>query len=108
VLNDSAKMGNRFKRGLPRLLRYRDYPAVKIGRFGVRLEAQKHGVGRDFLDILRTLFLWDNRTGCRIMTVDAYAEAVGFYLRNGFQFFSEDDSSADTRAMFFDLMRFKP
>ena len=108
VLNDSAKMGNRFRRKLPKVCHYRDYPAVKIGRLGVRQEAQGQGVGRDFLNILRTLFLRDNRTGCRIMTVDAYAEAVGFYQQSDFQFFSDDDSGQDTRAMFFDLARFKP
>lgn len=26
----------------------------------------------------------DNRTGCRLMTVDAYVDAVPFYIRNGF------------------------
>ena len=107
LLNDSAKMGSRFRRRLPRACHYRDYPAVKIGRLGVRQEAQGRGVGRDFLDILRTLFLQDNRTGCRIMTVDAYAASISFYEKNGFQFFSEEDSEQDTRAMFFDLARFQ-
>ena len=108
LLNDSAKMGSSFKRRLPRICQYRDYPAVKIGRLGVRKEVQGQGVGRYFLDILRTLFLRDNRTGCRMMTVDAYAGSVHFYRQNDFQFFSENDSGQDTRAMFFDLARFKP
>jgi GNAT superfamily N-acetyltransferase len=107
LLNDSAKMGNRFKRRLPKVCHYRDYPAVKIGRLGVRQEAQGQGVGRDLLDILRVLFLQDNRTGCRIMTVDAYAESAGFYRQNGFQYLSADDREQDTRAMFFDLARFR-
>jgi GNAT superfamily N-acetyltransferase len=108
LLNDSAMMDKRFKKKMPRVCQYSVYPAVKIGRFGVRQEAQGKNVGSDFLDLIRLLFLENNRTGCRLVTVDAYADAVGFYQRNGFQFFHPGDEGEDTRAMFFDLIRFKP
>jgi GNAT superfamily N-acetyltransferase len=108
LLNDAARMDKSFRRKLPNACRYSVYPAVKIGRLGVRREAQGKHVGGDLLNIIRTLFLLNNRTGCRLVTVDAYREASGFYQRNGFQCFSSDDENEDTRAMFFDLARFKP
>ncbi|MDL2207801.1 GNAT family N-acetyltransferase [Desulfovibrio sp. OttesenSCG-928-M16] len=108
LLNDSAKMDRAFRRKMPRVCQYSVYPAVKIGRFGVRVEAKGQGVGRDFLDCIKTLFLTYNRTGCRLITVDAYTEATGFYQRCGFRFFTEDDQGQETRSMFFDLARFRP
>jgi predicted GNAT family N-acyltransferase len=107
LLNDSAKMDRSFRRKMPRVCQYSVYPAVKIGRFGVRIEAKGQGVGRDFLDCVKTLFSTDNRAGCRLVTVDAYTAAAGFYRQCGFRFFNEDDAGEVTRAMFFDLARFR-
>ena len=90
---------------MPRACQYSAYPAVKIGRLGVRIEVQGKNVGRDMLEIVRNLFLSDNRTGCRLLTVDAYVEATGFYQKNGFQFFGDDDEGKETRAMYSDLAR---
>ena len=96
LLNDSAKMNRAFRRRMPRICQYSVSPAVKIGRFGVRVEAKGQGVGRDFMDCIKTLFLTDNRTGCRLITVDAYAEATGFYQQCGFQCFNDDDAGEAT------------
>jgi predicted GNAT family N-acyltransferase len=108
LLNDSTRMDKHFRRKMPRVCQYSVYPAVKIGRLGVRQETQKKNVGSDLLNIICTLFLLNNRTGCRLVTVDAYREATGFYQKNGFQFFNSDDEGEDTRAMFLDLIRFQP
>ncbi|SLM30375.1 hypothetical protein MTBBW1_2200029 [Desulfamplus magnetovallimortis] len=53
------------------------------------------------------LFLLDNRTGCRLITVDAYndSKVLKFYQKNDFSLFSEKDKNKKTRAMFFDLKR---
>ena len=48
-----------------------------------------------------------SRSRPRIMTVDAHAESVDFYLKSNFQFFSDADKDSDTRVMYFDLARFK-
>lgn len=45
----------------------------------------------------------DNKTGCRFLTVDAYADAIPFYLKNGFIPLNEDDVGQATRLLFFDL-----
>ena len=45
----------------------------------------------------------DNKTGCRFLTVDAYAGAVPFYLKNGFIPLNDEDADADTRLLYFDL-----
>ena len=33
----------------------------------------------------------ENKTGCCFITVDAYATAVGFYMKNGFRFLGEKE-----------------
>lgn len=52
------------------------------------------------------MFTHGNRTGCRFITVDAYHDAVGFYLKCGFDFISEKDQNEITRSMYYDLKRF--
>ena len=51
----------------------------------------------------KRFFVVDNKTGCRFLTVDAYADAVPFYLKNGFVPLNEDDKDDDTRLLYFDL-----
>lgn len=86
--------------------RYRQWPAVKIARLGVRREVQGKNIGTHMINLLKTLFVTDNRTGCRIITVDAYNKprVLRFYERNGFQFLTEKDKNKDSRAMWFDLL----
>ena len=40
----------------------------------------------------------DNRTGCRLVTVDAYVEAVPFYQKNGFEIPEDMKKSADKKS----------
>lgn len=65
-----------------------DYPAVKIGRFGVNRSYRNTGShwGSRTLDFIKYWMITGNKTGCCFITVDAYATAVGFYLKNGFRF----------------------
>ena len=56
-------------------------------------------------NILRFPLLYrvDNKSGCRFLTVDAYADAVPFYLKNGFVPHNDDDKDDETRLLYFDL-----
>jgi acetyltransferase, GNAT family len=40
---------------------------------------------------------------CRLITVDAYKQAIPFYQKMGFKFLTEDDKNDTTRLMFLDL-----
>lgn len=98
----------RFKRKLPRSKHRKDYPAVKIGRLAVSKEycGKKHGTR--ILNYVKYLFITNNRTGCRFITVDAYAPARTFYEKNGFHYFQTTDKTkelqnTDTVLMYFDL-----
>jgi ribosomal protein S18 acetylase RimI-like enzyme len=65
------------------------YPAVKITWLGVSKDSQRMGAGTDMLDITKLIFASEeNRTGCRIITVDARnsGQAVGLYRKAGFVF----------------------
>lgn len=50
------------------------------------------------------MFVIENKTGCRFLTVDAYLDAVPFYEKNGFRFMNAEDNDPHTRHMYYDLM----
>ena len=97
---------NRFrkKRGFPNEKRLKSYPAVKLCRLGVEKFAKGQQIGTTVLDYIKSMFVIENKTGCRFLTVDAYLEAVPFYVKNGFRFMTQDDNDPHTRLMYFDLM----
>ena len=88
---------------------YRVWPAVKIARLGTRSGLQSLGGGTQVINMLKRMFIRENRTGCRIMTVDAYnnPRTLRFYEKNDFSFLTDKDSERATRAMFFDLQRLR-
>ena len=100
---------------------YPYYPAVKIARLGVSKELQRKDIGTHLVNMIKEMFLTDNRTGCRLLTVDSYNKphVINFYeKRNGFQFFpgeerkkvtSEEDFKKKPRSltMFYDLKRLR-
>ena len=69
---------------------------------------QGSGLGQEILDWLKILFLTENRTGCRFITVDAYnnERTIAFYEQNEFRFLTSSDEDEDTRQMYFDLKPF--
>jgi GNAT superfamily N-acetyltransferase len=93
---------------LPWGKRYRDLPAVKIGRLGIASKYQNAGIGTQVIDFIKMWFTSGNKTGCRLITVDAYnnPRTIKFYSKNGFDFLSQSDEIDKTRLMYFDLMRF--
>ena len=86
---------------------YESFPAVKIGRLGVLSDYARLGLGTYLMNMTKDLFLTDNRTGCRFITVDAYNEpnVIKFYQKNGFDFLWDQDNNEKTRIMYFDLIR---
>ena len=73
-----------------------DYPAVKIGRFGVNKDFSGTGMhwGTHTLDFIKAWMIDLNKTGCCFITVDAYATAVTFYQKNKFEFLGNKEKKA--------------
>jgi GNAT superfamily N-acetyltransferase len=86
---------------------YTSYPAVKIGRLGVHIKYQSDGIGSHLINITKKMFITNNRTGCRYLTVDAYNDepTMRFYLKNHFNFLYDKDKKSEHRIMYFDLKR---
>lgn len=82
---------------------FRSYPAIKICRLATSLNHQGEGIGTLIVNMIISSYQQDNRAGCRFITVDAYANAIPFYLNRGFFPLSKEDAGADTRLLFFDL-----
>ena len=82
---------------------YTSYPAMKIGRLAVSENFKGKGYGRDILNFTKVLFVDNNRTGCKFITVDAYRESLDFYVKNGFKYLSSRDKKSDTRLMYYNL-----
>lgn len=102
-LNSNRKWKRLFRDRFPNNKRFKSYPAVKIGRFAVSNNYQNQGIGKNILDFLKHLFISNNRTGCRYITVDAYDKSLPFYKKNYFNFLTESDIGQDTRLMYYDL-----
>ena len=83
--------------------RLRSYPAIKIGRLGISKNAQHQSIGTYLLEFIEDYFIIDNKSGCRFVTVDAYVDAIPFYIKNNYQFLNNDDEDKHTRVMPFDL-----
>lgn len=83
--------------------RLKSYPAAKICRLGIALSAKGQSLGTFILDFVKSFFVFDNKTGCRFITVDAYTEAVPFYLKNNFLPLSNEADTDHTALLFFDL-----
>ena len=119
-----AELPNNAKRRLVKLIPWvkqgRNYPAVLIGRLGVSRKYRNQKIGSQIIDFIKAWFLSDhNKTGCRIVVVDAYnkEDVLHFYSNdnNKFSFlFKEEsqeklynsvavDEALKTRQMYFDL-----
>ena len=83
--------------------RLRSYPAIKIGRLAIAESAQHQSIGTYLLEFIEDYFIVDNKSGCRFVTVDAYVDAIPFYIKNNYQFLNNDDEDKRTRVMYFDL-----
>lgn len=88
VLADAIILETRERKGLR--LRHEDHPvipALKIARLGVAasFRARHRGVGEALMAFAFLLALdLGERVGCRLLTLDAYAQSLEFYQRLGF------------------------
>lgn len=103
---EQKKLWNRLNRRVANSKHRKDYPAVKIGRLAVSARYEGLGMGGAIILQIKHVFATLSRSACRFLTVDAYASAVPFYEKCGFQFLSDKDRGEKTRAMYFDLLAF--
>ncbi len=113
--NDSVKIDKNIRKLVPRpdgKDSLRDYPSVKITWLGVSKDSHRKGAATDMLDITKLLFASnENRTGCRLITVDARnsKEAIAMYKKTGFVFANDNNTPETNRGqrlypMFFNLL----
>jgi GNAT superfamily N-acetyltransferase len=108
VLNDAIKTET-FKDLLPQGKKYPLYPAVKIGRLGVSKEYQHLGIGKQLMNFIKRLCIFESTTACRFLTVDAYntPETLEFYEKCDFSFFTHKDKNKYTRTLKCDLKPYR-
>jgi predicted GNAT family N-acyltransferase len=106
--NPDATLWDKIKIKMPSGKQLGSYPAMKIGRLGVNKSYKGQQIGRTIIGYLKNLFISNNRTGCKFITVDAYSASLGFYEKNEFVYLTEKDKEKDTRAMYYDLELLNP
>ncbi len=78
------KSGERKKLGLS----HQDHPvvpALKVARLAVAMSLRNQGLGKELMRFaLAKVRLLARHSGCRLLTVDAYPDAIEFYRRLGF------------------------
>ena len=82
---------------------FKSYPALKICRLATDKKYRGEGIGAMIVNMIIASYRRDNKAGCRFITVDAYADALPFYYKQGFSPLSKEDENADTRFFYFDL-----
>ena len=100
---DDKNRYNRFSRRFNNRKRLKSYPAVKIGRLGVSTTCKGRNVGSFIIKFIKTYFIYNNKSGCRFLTVDAYSDAIQFYYKNGFVPLNDSDLHDRTRLLYYDL-----
>ncbi len=82
------------------------FPAVKIGRLAVAKAWQSRGVGRHLLaDIAAEALFQGQRSGVRLLILEAKPDAIPFYEKCGFKLTRETkrERNRKNRTMFLDL-----
>ena len=82
---------------------FKSYPALKICRLATSKSCRGEGIGSMMIQTIIASYRNDSKAGCRFITVDAYADALPFYYKQGFIPLSKTDEGADTRLLYFDL-----
>lgn len=63
---------------------FKSYPALKICRLATDRKYRGEGIGAMIVNMIIASYRRDNKAGCRFITVDAYADALPFYYKQGF------------------------
>ena len=116
LLNDSLQLRedmfaskSQFRKFLRELMPYpkrhlKTIPALKIGRLVIDKSFKGKGLGSVIMaNIISKCIKMNKEQACRLITVDAYKQAIPFYQKMGFKFLTEDDKNDTTRLMFLDL-----
>ena len=116
LLNDSLQLRedmfaskSQFRKFLRELMPYpkrhlKTIPALKIGRLAIDKSFKGKGSGSVIMaNIISKCIKMNKEQACRLITVDAYKQAIPFYQKMGFKFLTEDDKNDTTRLMFLDL-----
>ena len=116
LLNDSLQLRedmfaskSQFRKFLRELMPYpkrhlKTIPALKIGRLAIDNSFKGKGLGSVIMaNIISKCIKMNKEQACRLITVDAYKQAIPFYQKMGFKFLTEDDKNDTTRLMFLDL-----
>ena len=119
LLNDSLQLRedmftskSQFRKFLRELMPYpkrhlKTIPALKIGRLAIDKTFKGKGLGSVIMaNIISKCIKMNQEQACRLITVDAYKQAVPFYQKMGFKFLIEGDKDDATRLMFLDLTSF--
>jgi len=86
---------------------FKSYPALKICRLATDRKYRGESIGTMMVNMIIASYKADNKAGCRFITVDAYADALPFYYRQGFLPLSKEDEGSPTRLLYFDLENIK-
>jgi len=116
LLNDSLQLRedmfaskSQFRKFLRELMPYpkrhlKTIPALKIGRLAIDKSFKGKRLGSVIMaNIISKCIKMNKEQACRLITVDAYKQAIPFYQKMGFKFLTEDDKNDTTRLMFLDL-----
>ena len=102
----TRNLWRRLRKALPHEKHLGSYPAVKIGRLAVSVTHKGQGIGTDIVSAVKQMLVNNkNISACRFLTVDAYKDALPFYLKNGFKPLVNDVEEEDsyTIPMYYDL-----
>ena len=76
----------KLRRTFPHSKHFCSYPAVKIGRLAVSSSYKGQSIGGYCISMIKRMLIGSRHVAAtRFITVDAYADAVPFYERNGFR-----------------------
>lgn len=91
--------------GAGRLLKYRDVPALLVGRLGVAQSVAGQGVGTKLMAhaVQQALHCARNVSGCRCLIVEAYPAKKDWYARFGFIPVLGSAQDSKTIKMYMDL-----
>ena len=109
LLNDSLQLKeemfaskSQFRKFLRELMPYpkrhlKTIPALKIGRLAIDKTFKGKGLGSVIMaNIISRCIKMNEEQACRLITVDAYKQAVPFYQKMGFKFLIEGDKDDTT------------
>ena len=95
------------RRKIPNNKRIKQYPAIKVGRFGVSNDYHGTGMAYDLMDVVKMFSLNEHKPACRLLLLDAYnkPQQIKYYERNGFIFLDDINVKDSTRLMYYDLIQ---